>query len=281
MHQDIDQLRRFYYQRALGRTVQRILRDELTLRWPPEGCRGMTVAGYGFAAPMLRPYLEPARRVMALMPGPQGVMGWPAGQPNHALLCDETAWPVETGSIDRLVLLHGLETSDQPRRLLAEAWRCLGPGGRAIVMLPNRAGLWAASERTPFGNGRAYTVRQAESQLRDAGFRVEWHGSAVYIPPSDRRFWLRSAQFWERTGRRVSRLLIAGVVLVELSKQTPAPVGPGLKIRVPNPLEILDGVRPKPGLAAGRASRLLPGKAQSPDTVRVAPMRGTGGQTPP
>ena len=42
---------------------------------------GMTLAGFGFAAPLLRPYLSPARRVTALMPGPQGVMAWPAGGP--------------------------------------------------------------------------------------------------------------------------------------------------------------------------------------------------------
>ncbi len=242
MHHDIEDLRRFYYQRALGRVVQRILRDRLIQRWSPDFVRGMTVVGYGFAAPMLRPYLDTARRVTALMPGLQGVMAWPAGMPNHSVLCDETAWPLETGSVDRLVMLHGLETSDHPTALLAEAWRVLGPGGRMIVMAPNRAGLWAASDRTPFGLGRSYTARQLETQTRNSGFVNEWTGSAVYIPPSDRRFWLRSAQMWERTGARISRLLIAGIVLVELSKQSRAPVGPGVRVHVPSPLEILDGV---------------------------------------
>ena len=66
MHHDIHQLRRFYYQRSLGRVVQRILRDRLTGRWSAQSCAGMTVAGFGFAAPMLRPYLPHARRVTAL-----------------------------------------------------------------------------------------------------------------------------------------------------------------------------------------------------------------------
>lgn len=255
MHHDIDELRRFYDQRALGRVVQRILRDRLTGRWPPGSCTGMNVAGFGFAPPLLRPYLAPVRRVFALMPGPQGVMAWPSGLPNRSVLCDETAWPIETGSIDRLVMLHGLETSDHPAALLAESWRVLGPGGRMILIVPNRAGLWAASDRTPFGFGRSYTSGQIDSQTRAAGFAPEWHGSAVYIPPSERRFWLRSAQMWERTGTRIGRLLIAGVTLVELSKQTRAPVSPGLKVHVPSPLEILDGVglvRPARGTPATR-----------------------------
>ena len=144
---------------------------------------------------------------------------------------------------------------DIDQALLDEAWRALGPGGRMMVMVPNRAGLWAASDGTPFGLGRSYTAGQIESQTRKSGFVAHWHGSAVYIPPSDRRFWLGSAQMWERTGARISRVLIAGVVLIELAKQTRAPVGPGRAIQVPGPREILDGVGlPRPG-RAGTARR--------------------------
>ena len=51
-----------------------------------------------------------------------------------------------------------------------------------MMMVPNRAGLWAASDRTPFGFGRAYTTGQIEQQMRAAGLMPEWHGSAIYIP---------------------------------------------------------------------------------------------------
>lgn len=253
MHLDVIDLRRFYYQRALGRVVQRILRTRMESFWPPEGVTGMTVAGFGFAAPLLRPYLAPARRVTALMPGPQGVMAWPSGGPNRAALCDETAWPLDTGSVDRLVLLHGLEVSDHPAALLAEAWRVLGPGGRVLVMVPNRAGLWAQTDATPFGFGRSYTRGQIEAQARAAGFVIERGVAALYIPPSDRRFWLKSAEWWERAGSRIAQALVAGVLIVELSKQVHAPVGPGLRITVPGPLEVLEGIaRPRPARPAGQ-----------------------------
>lgn len=254
MHHDIDALRRFYYQRAMGRVVQRILRDRLTGLWPAAGCAGMTVAGFGFAAPMLRPYLAHARRVTALMPGAQGVMGWPAGAPNHSVLCEQTQWPIETGSIDRLVVLHGLETSGDADALLAEIWRVMGPGGRALFMVPNRAGLWAASDATPFGLGRAYTAGQLEAQLQRAGFTGEWQGAALYIPPSDRRFWLGNAGFWERTGARISRYVIAGVVLAEVAKHPRAPIGPAPRSLIRSPIAVLEGMaRPRP--AGGAALR--------------------------
>ncbi|KGJ06373.1 Methyltransferase domain-containing protein [Paracoccus halophilus] len=256
MHHDVYELRKFYYTRALGRVVQRILRDRLTTLWPPDQAQAMTVAGYGFAAPLLRPYLSHARRVTALMPGPQGAMAWPAGLPNCAALCEETAWPLDTGSVDRLVLLHALETADHPVALLDEALRVLGPGGRMLVMVPNRAGLWARSETTPFGFGRSFTAGQLEAQARAAGFVAERTGAALYIPPSDRRFWLKSAQMWERTGSRISQVLVAGVVLTEFSKQVQAPVGRDSKMRVPSPLDVLGGIA-KPIASGQRAGGAL------------------------
>ncbi|MRX51602.1 methyltransferase domain-containing protein [Paracoccus sp. S-4012] len=247
MHQDVIDLRSFYYSRALGRVVQRTLRDRLLSAWPAGSTAGMTVAGYGFAVPVLRPYLGTARRVVALMPGAQGAMRWPAGQANHTALCDADAWPLDTGAVDRLVLLHGLEAADSPAALLAEAWRVLGPGGRMVAMVPNRTGLWARSVSTPFGTGRSYTAGQLEAQARAAGFVVERMGAALYIPPSDRRFWLRSAQIWERTGARIASVLVAGLVLAEFSKQVHAPTPPGAKVYVPSPLEVLGGIaRPRP-----------------------------------
>lgn len=250
---DVLDLRGFYYERLLGRVVQRALRDRLTEWWPPETCTGMTVAGFGFAAPMLRPWLDQARRVVVLMPGGQGVMAWPAGMPNHSVLCHEDAWPLETGSVDRLVLLHALEGADQAASVLSEAGRVLGPGGRVVVMVPNRAGLWARSESTPFGFGRSYSAGQLEAHARQAGFTVERTGAALYIPPSDRRFWLRSAAFWERAGTRISKVLIAGILLAELTKKSRAPVGPLLPATVPSPLQVLGGIaRPRPTGAAPR-----------------------------
>ncbi len=127
MHLDVLDLRNFYYRTQLGRVAQRAIRDQVVRLWPVQ--QGQTVAGFGFAVPLLRPYLADSRRVIGLMPGPQGVMPWPAGMENVSVLCEETYWPVPTGMVDRLVLMHGLETSEHPSAVLEEAHRVLGPGG--------------------------------------------------------------------------------------------------------------------------------------------------------
>ncbi len=246
MHLDVLDLRNFYYRSALGRAAQKVVRDELRLMWPE--AKGQTVVGFGFAVPMLRPFLLDARRVIGLMPGPQGVMPWPAGRPNISVLCEDALWPLQAGQVDKLILLHGLETSDDPTELLDEVWRVLGPGGRAIFIVPNRAGMWSRSDRTPFGYGRPYSLGQLEAQLRLHGLIPVRHLSTLHQPPSHRKIWRKSANLLETIGRRSPVPMPGGVLMVEVSKQVPQPTRPGLGEAVRRPLRVLEGLTaPVPG----------------------------------
>ncbi len=240
MHLDVLDLRTFYYRSMLGCTAQNAVRGQLLKMWPE--AKGQTVVGFGFSVPLLRPYLPHARRVIGLMPGPQGVMPWPAGQLNVSVLCEETMWPIDTGSVDKLVLMHGLETSQQPWHLLQECYRVLGPGGRAVFVVPNRVGLWARNDRTPFGCGRPYSLSQLLALLKSHGLTPGRHASALYSPPSDKRFWRRTAGFLERAGQKLPMISAGGVLMVEVSKQIPAPKRPGLGQAVRRPLRILGGM---------------------------------------
>lgn len=247
MHLDVLNIKSFYYRTKLGRAAQAAIRGRLLALWPE--AKGQTVVGYGFAVPLLRPYLREARRVVALMPGQQGVMAWPEAGSNVSVLCEETQWPLPTGIADKLVVMHGLETCENPGELLEECWRILGPGGRVVFIVPNRSGLWARRDRTPFGFGRPYSLGQLETQLLRHRFEPERHQSALFTPPSGRRFWLRMAPMLEGLGLRLPTYLAGGVLIVEASKQLHMPRRSGLKESVRTPLEVLGGIagaRPKP-----------------------------------
>jgi SAM-dependent methyltransferase len=239
MHLDVQDLRNFYYRTQLGRVAQRAIRDRMLEMWAP--MVGHTVAGFGFAVPLLRPYLETSRRVVGLMPGPQGVMPWPAGMDNVSVLCEETSWPLPTGMVDRLAVMHGLETSENPGAVLEEAHRVLGPGGKALFVVPNRVGLWSRSDATPFGFGRPYSARQLETQLRSFGFTPERNVTVLHVPPSQAPFWLRTSNFWEQAGRRLP-WLSGGVLMIEVSKQVYAPTRGGLGAVVKRPMRVLEGM---------------------------------------
>lgn len=252
MHQDVVDLRDFYYRTRLGRAAQRALQTSLRSLWP--NTRAMTVAGFGFAAPLLRPFLADARRVLSLMPAQQGVMPWPRGEPNLSALVEETDWPLPAGVIDRLIVAHGLETGERPAALLEEIWRVLAPAGHVAFVVPNRSGAWARRDVTPFGHGRPYSVRQMESLLRKHRFAPERHRGALFWPPSHASFWLRTAPLWERIGSRFEPTMFAGALVVEASKQIYARPPSGSKVAATDPFAVLGGLtRPKPEPVAGRS----------------------------
>lgn len=252
MHLDVQDLRNFYYRSTLGRAAQTSIRNRMLKIWPE--AKGQTVAGFGFAVPLLRPYLADSRRVIGLMPAQQGVMPWPAGMPNVSVLTEEILWPIETGHVDKLIVMHGLETSEQPTRLLEECWRVLGPGGKALFIVPNRAGLWSRSDRTPFGYGRPYTLSQLETQLKRHQFLPESHAAALYQPPSTRRFWLKSAPLFEKYGGRLPRAFPGGAFMVEATKRVQPPAGTIARDLAQAPIKALEGLA-KPASAMQRAER--------------------------
>lgn len=246
MHLDVQDLRNFYYRSPLGRAAQKSLRDRMLELWPE--AKGQTVVGFGFAAPLLRPYLKDARRVVTLMPGPQGVMPWPPGMPNTSVLTEETAWPIETGHVDKLVVLHGLETCERPSDLLEECWRVLGPGGRVLFIVPNRAGIWARGDGTPFGFGRPYSPSQLDTQLRKHQFLPERHIGALYQVPSRSKVMMKTAALFERVGRQLPTMLAGGAFMVEATKLVYPPKGQVKRAR--KRVSVLDGlVEPAVGSA--------------------------------
>jgi SAM-dependent methyltransferase len=220
MQLDVVDLRTFYAA-PLGTVARRLLGRAIRARWSHTA--GLCVAGVGFAVPYLEIFSGEADRVLALMPAEQGVVNWPSDGLSATALVERTMLPLSDASVDRLLLVHALESSDGPGDLLSEAWRILTPGGRLIVVAPNRRGLWARMDTTPFGQGQPFSRGQLTSVLRDALFSPEHWAEALYVPPIPRRTFLKSAVAWERLGTTLS-LPFAGVHIIEATKTLYRPV---------------------------------------------------------
>jgi SAM-dependent methyltransferase len=143
---------------------------------------------------------------------------------------------------DNALIVHALDHSGDPEALLREAWRVLVPGGRVLVVVPNRRGLWARSEISPFGYGRPFSRGQIEALLRDCQFEPRGRGEALFLPPTRSRLLLRGARTWERIGRRLWPAF-AGLLVIEAEKQVyrGAPVRQQRVSRSFRPLFIPDG----------------------------------------
>lgn len=226
MRTDILDLHEFY-EGPLGAEARGFIAARLEEAWRDHD--RLRVAGFGHAEPFLSLFAK-AERVVAIAPGEQGVVRWPPGAPNAALLAGAHQWPLPDASIDRLLVVHGLEEADDPQRLLRECWRVMTSEGRLIIVVAHRRGLWSMIDTTPFAHGRPYLKRQLEQLLQQSMFRPTAWSSALYFPPIGARFLLRAARAWERAGARLWSGL-GGVILVEAAKDMAQPVGVGVRSR--------------------------------------------------
>lgn len=278
MHLDVVKLKNFYFQSHLGRYAAQALSDQASALW--QDLEGRALVGFGFAIPVFDSLASRCASVVNLMPEQQGVIAWPDSGPNASVLASEVQWPMPTGFADRIVLMHGLETSENPSMLLDECWRVLAPGGRALFIVPNRAGLWARRDATPFGYGRPYSAGQLESQLIKHRFDPERQRAALFAPPSSKRFWLRAGPRLETFGSRSSVGFASGALMIEATKRIYAPMRPGLSEAVRRKLKALEGIAsPEPRPAAGRSVAMRPnvGDGKSIGGNAAAPMnRGKG-----
>jgi SAM-dependent methyltransferase len=215
-----------FYATPTGAVAAHLLRRRLMALWP--GLDGQAVLGLGYPAPYLRLWRDHAARTIALTPAQIGAARWPPGVASLACTAEETALPFADLSFDRVLLVHGLEAAESARGLLREVWRVLKDDGHLLVVAPNRTGLWAHLESTPFGQGQPYSWGQIERLLTSALFRVERRDSALYMPPSRRRLLLRGAGVWEGIGRAIAPRL-AGVTITEASKDLYAAVPSGAR----------------------------------------------------
>lgn len=221
MYRSVYELKTFYASQP-GRLVRRLLAGHIGEIWPD--LTGMRVMGYGYAVPFLRAMSERAERSFAVMPAGRGVHQWPEGEPNRVCIAAEGALPIETESVDRILMVHALEHAEALPALLNEIWRVLKSNGRLLIVVPSRRGLWARADWTPFGHGTPYTAGQVHHHLSECLFVHERTERALYMPPFRSFFFMRAAFALENIGRYVFPGL-AGMYLIEAGKQVYAGAG--------------------------------------------------------
>ena len=204
-----------FYGTPRGAVACELVRRRLKLCWP--ALDGLSVLGLGYAPPYLRGWAAEAARCVCAVPAQVGAVRWPTISGNMTCTTEEDALPFPDLVFDRVLLVHGIEAAENARGLLREVWRVLKDDGRLLVVAPNRRGLWAHVESTPFGHGQPYSPGQIGRLLAGSLFRVERRDSALFLPPVRAGVLLRGAEAWEVGGRWLAPHL-AGVTITEAVK---------------------------------------------------------------
>jgi SAM-dependent methyltransferase len=217
VRRDATELDRFYASRQ-GLTARRMITRRIRALWPQ--ARDLDMLGLGFANPYLDPYRAETRRCVSFMPSGQGAIV-PAPDGTPTALGDEIHLPFPEAMFDRVLLVHAVEEADNLPVLLREIWRVMAPEGRLMLVAASRNGVWALSDKTPFGHGRPFTRGQLSRLLEDSLLEATAWSRALYAPPWGWANHRRVASVWEEIGEYAWPGL-GGVILAEAVKHTGA-----------------------------------------------------------
>lgn len=237
MRPDASELSEFYAGR-LGSVARRLLVHRIRTIWP--NVQGDSLLGVGYAAPFMGQFRHEAARQLLCMPREQGAVRWPKEGPSCSFLAGELDLPLANSSVDRVLAVHSLEHCGNSRALLRELWRVLSPEGRLLLVVPNRRGVWARFDSTPFGHGHPYSRGQLQRLLTDCLYKEAGFWPALFMPPLDRRLFLNTAIAWERIGF-IGWAGFAGVLIVEAQKQVYAPISHGRRVPSRATIDIMPG----------------------------------------
>lgn len=150
------------------------------------------------------------------------------------LACDFSALPLDSNSLDLVVLPHTLELASDPHQTLREVDRVLRPEGRVVVLGLNPTSLWGLRQRLgrlrsrdARSGARAMTLPHSgeligywrmRDWLRLLSFEVEGGRFGCYRPSMLSERWMQRQAWMERAGERWWPVLGGAYFLVAVKR---------------------------------------------------------------
>lgn len=135
---------------------------------------------------------------------PQQVVRLGRGRTQADVVCALPQLPLLSGSVQTLLLPHGLELCAQPEELLRECFRVLLPNGKLVLSGFNPYSLWrfGLPEKQLGLRAHALPLPKVRRMLDEAGFRPDTGRFMAYVPPWENERALRRWRFMELAGNR-------------------------------------------------------------------------------
>jgi SAM-dependent methyltransferase len=137
--------------------------------------------------------------------------------------------PIQSGSIDLVILPHTLEFIEHPRQLLAEACRVIKPEGLMVITGFNPYSLWGMKkvfmrhQGAPW-SGNFIPIKKIKKWLKLADFKLEQQQPMLFRPPINHPGVFDKLQFMETIGSKC--LPMAGSAYILLARAKVIPLTP-------------------------------------------------------
>lgn len=131
-----------------------------------------------------------------------------SGELRSAVYTDIHDLPLQSSSVDLVLLPHVLEFDDNPHQILREVERILVPEGQVVVTGFNPYSLWGvrrsfgAARRSMPWCGRYISVSRLRDWFALLGFETRGGVFGCYAPTVSQEKWLRRWEFIEYAGDR-------------------------------------------------------------------------------
>ena len=142
--------------------------------------------------------LRASRIPLRVHAGPQGAVG---------LRMDFRDLPIDSNSVDLMVLPHTLEFSAHPHQVVREVARVLRPEGHVIISGFNPLSLWglrrSVGSRLDYPwHGHFIHLARVKDWFALVGLEIVAGSMACYAPPCTEQKWLDRFGFMEKAGDR-------------------------------------------------------------------------------
>ena len=190
---------------------------QYVMRWETEQLSRLVVDMFGYYALQLG-FLEldalqanrMPHRLRVSLGGPAASHAEQARRAPDLLVAGFEELPLESQSVDLVVLPHQLEFSPAPHQILREADRVLRPEGRLVVVGMNPLSLWGLRQSlssrpfTPFlpPTGQLIGIPRLRDWMKLLSFEIDSGHYGCYAPPCRTQKWLDRMHFLENAGDR-------------------------------------------------------------------------------
>lgn len=231
MQYTIDDLISFYGGKY-GKVASKFIAEEIKKTWA--NLQNMEILGFGYTCPLLDyicednlPPKDPRRIINYNFPDNKlpdnkligkSVQKYNPFGKNITIIGEPENLPFVENSFDRILLCHALEEAANPQKMLRELWRVLRPEGKIIFIVPNRRGLMARTDNTPFGQGRPYSRTQFSEFLKDSMFEINIAKRIFFLPPVNKIANEKAAKICEQIGQTLLPHL-GGLLFFEATKR--------------------------------------------------------------